>query len=82
MNAPTTDPLRWLTTADVADFCQMSKRWVEQQRKAGRITPIPGLGRAVRYTRADVEELQASLQKTTQPEPVQLAQVIEIRPAA
>ncbi|MER7278334.1 helix-turn-helix domain-containing protein [Dactylosporangium sp. NPDC000244] len=64
MSAP--DPLQLLTTAEVAGLMRMSGSWVAQQRKAGRITPQPGLGRSVRYTRAAVAALQASLHQPRQ----------------
>jgi hypothetical protein len=82
MSASTTDPLQLLTTAQVAALMGMSPGWVTKQRKSGRITPHPGLGRSVRYTRRAVEKLQASLRKASRPEAPHLAAVVEMRRAS
>ena len=51
----TAAPDRLLKAAEVAVILGMSKRWVEEQARAGEIPCVP-LGRFVRFRREDVDQ--------------------------
>jgi excisionase family DNA binding protein len=59
-----------LTAKEVAERLQLSERWVAEQARAGRI-PSVRLGRAMRFTEAQVVEIIASgdrpVQEPTEP---------------